>query len=761
MAKIAPKGNNPKVQKPIVKNPGAIGVPKEIPKNENIFIYSVLAAYFVIGLIGVFHHEMWRDEMQTWLVGASSNSFGEFLHNMKGESNPLLWYTINFILSRFTASPVIAQIFHFLISVASVYLILKYAPFSRIQKVLLSFSYFVFFEYALIARGYALTVFFIFLFCVFYQIKSKNRYLVLSLILFFLANTTGVHGVIITLSLLGMMVVDYYYTVDTSIRKKYKPMQLFIGVAIALIGIYIAIKCISPPTNSDRSNQWFTSFNLQRLAISLRTFWMSFLPIPNMSTVNFWNTNIFFNNNTSSLTFKILLLIAFAIFGFCVLIYSKKASIAVFYLAATCGIFLLSYSNNTIYYLFAARYYGFFFIVFAAAAWLASDVKQTKLIIPGLNSLYVKAKPEKYFTYLLTGLFAINALGGVVAYSKDYSLTFSNIELAGNYITSHHLDKLPETGFIDYAISPISAYTKQAIYFPDRDTTGRFTTWGVLRFSFGQNRLLKRTIDFISSQKDSVLFITTGDYFGIGDEKVIDNVQFTRLVSFSGSVVIDEAYNIYIAKKFDLDKLMQDPASFSKPEMVNSMVGAANNLLQNDKLDEAEEMLLTIEEKTHGMAVPHLHNYLGMVYFKENKPADAEKEFNTEITLNLQKEEAFFNLGMLYFQNKDYDKAIVSWDSTVAIDPKNADAYNNIGVCYLNFKKDNTQAMTCFEKAVEMNANYTQGYINILVCAQNMNDEQTMIKYIRILLDKGTSIDDIKSKGINISDALLQKINAR
>ena len=191
------------------------------------------------------------------------------------------------------------------------------------------------------------------------------------------------------------------------------------------------------------------------------------------------------------------------------------------------------------------------------------------------------------------------------------------------------------------------------------------------------------------------------------------------------------------------------------------MVSAANDPLQNGRLEEAGKILLTVEEKTHGMAVPHLHNYLGMLYVKENKPEDAAKEFNMEIALNLQKEEAFFNLGMLYFQNKDYDRAITCWDSTVSIDPKNADAYNNIGVCYLNFKKDNTKGMTYFEKAVELNPNYTQGYFNILVCAQNNNDEQSMIKYTRILLDKGTSINDIKAKGINISDALLQKINAR
>lgn len=763
MAKPIKKGIPPKTQNPNVKKAVAVENPIPVPiaKNENIFIYSVLTAYFIIGLIGVFHHEMWRDELQIWLVGLSAHNISEFLRNMTNECNPLGWYGLDFILSRFTDSPLIVQVFHLLLATGTVFLILKYSPFTRLQKVLVSFSYYLFFEYSLVARGYALTIFFIFLFCTLYQqVKSKNRYLIISLALFCLANTTG-HGVIMTLSFLGMMMADYLFTQDTSLRKKYTSGQFFAGVLIVLLGVYIAFRWITPPPNNRYGNNWFTGIDMQRMAISLRTFWMSFIPIPQRANPNSWNSNIFFAGNTNPSTFTILFLLSLCVFIFCILKYSQKISIAVFYLAATSGVLLFNYTNKVIFAIFAANHYGFIFITFIAAAWLAPAVKKTKFNIPGLNSLRDTLNVEKNFTYLVTLLFGINMLGGVIAYSKDYTRRFSNIEITADYIISHRLDKLPETGFIDYAVSPISAFTKQPIYFPDRDTTGRFTISIDTRFSFDRTVLLSRLINFISHQKDSVLFISTGDYFGIGDERVINNIQFTKIASFYGAIVADEDYNLYIAKKFDLTKLMQDSGSFGKPGIVNSIVSSANDLLQAGKLDEAGKILFTVEEKTHGMAVPHLHNYLGMLYVKENKPEDAAKEFNMEIALNLQKEEAYFNLGMLYFQNKDYDNAIVSWDSTVSINPKNVDAYNNIGVCYLNFKKDNTKGMTYFEKAVELNPDYTQGYFNILVCAQNNNDEQSLIKYTRILLDKKVSINDIKAKGINISDELLQKINAR
>ncbi|HTB32627.1 MAG TPA: hypothetical protein VK808_11405, partial [Bacteroidia bacterium] len=451
MAKPGKKTPLSKTQKPVSKSPAKFEfiAPRYNPETDKKFLIITLGAFFLIGIIGVFHHEMWRDELQTWLVGASSNSFGEFLHNMKTECNPLLWYTSDFILSRFTKNPIIAQFYHLALSTGTVYLILRYGPFTRLQKVLLSFSYFIFFEYSLIARGYGMTIFLIFLFCAVYQQnKSKYRYPILALILLCVSNTTG-HGVIMTLSLLGFMGTDYFFSEDSTIRKKYKHSQYFIAVAIVLVGIYIAFRCITPPPNSVYTNNWFTSFDSQRMAVSLRTFWMSFFPIPHISIVNFWNSNMFYSSNNSSPVFTLLFLVSLSIFIFCVLFYSEKISVAVFYLAATTGVLLFNYANTIIFRIYAANHYGFIFITFAVAAWLAADVKKTTFVIPGINALRNKLKIEKNFTYLVTGLFAVNMLAGVIAYAKDYSLTFSNIKNAGTYIIEHHLENLPEVGFID------------------------------------------------------------------------------------------------------------------------------------------------------------------------------------------------------------------------------------------------------------------------------------------------------------------------
>lgn len=119
-----------------------------------------------------------------------------------------------------------------------------------------------------------------------------------------------------------------------------------------------------------------------------------------------------------------------------------------------------------------------------------------------------------------------------------------------------------------------------------------------------------------------------------------------------------------------------------------------------------------------------------------------------------------YDRGMYFYQLKDFVKAIVALDSAIAINPKQYLAYNTLGVYFHNYRHDDDSAKEYFEKAIKINPDYTPSYINLLACAQTENDEQSFIKYIRILFNKGMSISDIKAKGINVPDEVLQKINA-
>ena len=53
-----------------------------------------------------------------------------------------------------------------------------------------------------------------------------------------------------------------------------------------------SIKSISPPQASVYDIEWFTEFDSERFTAILCSVWSGFIPVPVLSGVEFWNTNI-------------------------------------------------------------------------------------------------------------------------------------------------------------------------------------------------------------------------------------------------------------------------------------------------------------------------------------------------------------------------------------------------------------------------------------------------------------------------------------
>src|SRR5262245_42429684 len=99
--KVQPKPSAPerKEKKPaVVKRPAT-----EAEKLR--FALIVTGCFLVIAIFGLFHHEMWRDEHQAWLVARDAHSIPQVFQNMKYEGNPALWHLLLFLITRFTHNP--------------------------------------------------------------------------------------------------------------------------------------------------------------------------------------------------------------------------------------------------------------------------------------------------------------------------------------------------------------------------------------------------------------------------------------------------------------------------------------------------------------------------------------------------------------------------------------------------------------------------------------------------------------------------------
>src|SRR3954469_6374700 len=105
---------------------------KPLVANPHSFrqIIPVMIAFFGISAYGIFHHELWLDEAQHFLIARDSSSLGELATNMKYDGHVQLWnYMLFFITHFITTNPAGMQVFHLLLINGAVFIFLRYAPF--------------------------------------------------------------------------------------------------------------------------------------------------------------------------------------------------------------------------------------------------------------------------------------------------------------------------------------------------------------------------------------------------------------------------------------------------------------------------------------------------------------------------------------------------------------------------------------------------------------------------------------------------------
>ena len=124
---------------------------RKIPDSHFALILTVI--FLLASAFAISNHEMWRDEIQAWLIARDSTSLFDLFRNMKYEGHPPLWHICLMLLTRLTKSPIAMQILHLFIASATIYLFARYSPFNNIQKILFTFGYFPFYEYSVISRN--------------------------------------------------------------------------------------------------------------------------------------------------------------------------------------------------------------------------------------------------------------------------------------------------------------------------------------------------------------------------------------------------------------------------------------------------------------------------------------------------------------------------------------------------------------------------------------------------------------------------------
>jgi hypothetical protein len=224
----------------------------------------------------LYGHAIWRDEAQAFLIARDSHSIGEMFYNLRLEGHPPLWYFILYGLTRITARPEAMQWLHLAMTACTVYLVVRYAPFPWLAKILFPFGFFLIFEYGLISRNYQLVLLFGILFCIVWS-RRRSNFVLLGLILALLA-LSHAFGVILAAGFGLMIVVEAIVTRDEKGRRTCLRWQFAAGGALAVPGVLSAAILTTPASGAAHSPPWVFDLTFLHVQQTLRAVCNGFMP---------------------------------------------------------------------------------------------------------------------------------------------------------------------------------------------------------------------------------------------------------------------------------------------------------------------------------------------------------------------------------------------------------------------------------------------------------------------------------------------------
>ncbi|MGV3540085.1 MAG: hypothetical protein ACO1OQ_09750, partial [Rufibacter sp.] len=264
-------------------------------------VFTLLYALF-LGWFMQFH-ELWFDETMPWLLALYSKTYPELLQNKIYEGHPNLWYSLLYVITRFTQNLQALKASQFVFAVGFVFVFLRYAPFHWAIRLLFCFGYYGLFEYGVISRLYAMELLTLFSVCALYPKRFSHWYLYL-LVLCLCAHThlfglmfCGVMGLLLFSEAFGFW-KNVPHRLDIPLRKRW------IGLLLWALNCLLSVWSMARPGEFLNGNVTFRA--------STRI-WQAFFPIPQFN-VQFWNSSLF--HEAYEVAFSIL------IFG--LLVYSLR-----------------------------------------------------------------------------------------------------------------------------------------------------------------------------------------------------------------------------------------------------------------------------------------------------------------------------------------------------------------------------------------------------------------------------------------------------
>jgi hypothetical protein len=367
-----------------------------------ILLYSALQVTLLL------HHEPWEDEAHTWLVARDLDIISIF-KQMAYDGTPALWYMLLVPFAKVGLPYISEFILHLMIAISAVTVFVLYAPFSKVTKILFIFSYYMAYEYSIIARSYCLSILLLFLIAAIYGKRFEHplRY---ALLIFLLFNTNA-HSFLIAFSLTVLFTWEFY---RNNAPVSFGKLSIF----IMLIGGLLSFLQLLPHSDSIDYNRIFGSIYVAPFIAIANAFYP-------------WHLSFITNSQLR----LIITSLATAVFFVIIISLYKKPPVLFILLLSLSGLFYIFVF--VYFYPGATRHHGLILIIFLFALWI---------------SIYYHDTPKRLFRIISDpnvpkiSIAAINiCLALSLPYSiemgyMDYKYLFSGSKEMADFIKKNNLD---------------------------------------------------------------------------------------------------------------------------------------------------------------------------------------------------------------------------------------------------------------------------------------------------------------------------------
>jgi hypothetical protein len=172
--------------------------PARVSRNlaPRILCFCAAAVYALLVGATILHHEPWADEAQAWLLARDASLWDLWVRLMHYEGSPGIWQTLLHALVRIGLPYSAYNFISGALGFAGAWIVIQYAPLPLGIRLLLPLTYYFGYQYAVIARSYALLAPLMFTTALIFRQAAQKPFLFSALLC--LIAGVSVHGVVIS-----------------------------------------------------------------------------------------------------------------------------------------------------------------------------------------------------------------------------------------------------------------------------------------------------------------------------------------------------------------------------------------------------------------------------------------------------------------------------------------------------------------------------------------------------------------------------------